>query len=202
LMLLDKKAVVLRKDPPFVWVSGIKAPIYTDNRILISHPDVRTQVVNELVNIIKDIECDVIAGTAIAGIPWAALVADKLQLPMVYVRSGKKEHGKENKIEGDLQDNSTAVVVEDLISTGASSIETADALKSKGCVVKKCIAIFSYQLPDSKRNFENANIELKTLTNFTELIAVAVEQKYVSEEDKDQVLEWKDDPWGWPTPTP
>lgn len=197
-ILLEKKAVVVRKYPPFVWVSGIKAPIYTDNRILISHTDARNLVVEQLVSLVKDVECDVIAGTATAGIPWAALVADRLQLPMVYVRSGKKGHGKENKVEGDLQENSNTVVVEDLISTGRSSIRTADALKDKGCTVKLCVSIFTYELPDARKNFEEANIELKALTSFSELIDVATEQEYISESDKEVILKWKDNPWGWP----
>ncbi len=199
LSLLKTKAVIVRRDPPFVWTSGIKAPIYTDNRILISYPQYRKQVIDAFLELIaeKDLDFDVIAGTATAGIPWSSWLADRLNLPLVYVRSEKKGHGKENLIEGKLEKGKQVLIVEDLISTGGSSIKTAEALIEAGASVEDIISIFTYELPDSKKNFKNAKLKLYTLTSFSELIDVALDSRYITKDDKISIIKWKDSPWEW-----
>ena|SRR3989338_1079508 len=197
--LLKVKAVIVRRDPPFVWTSGIKAPIYTDNRILISYPEYRKQVVDSFLELIaeKDIEFDVIAGTATAGIPWAAWLADRLNVPMIYVRSEKKGHGKENLIEGKLEKGKQVLIVEDLISTGGSSIRTAESLIEAGASVEDVISIFTYELPDAKKNFKQAKLKLNSLTNFSELIDIAFENRYITKDDKISILKWSQNPSEW-----
>ena len=198
-ILLNLNAVMLRTKPPFRWVSGILAPIYTDNRVLISHPKEREFIVNSFIKLIKKnkIKFDGFAGTAIAGIPWAAWLAQKLKKPMIYVRSETKEHGKENLIEGKIEENKTYIVVEDLISTGNSSINTINAVREKNCIVEYCIAIFTYELEKAKQNFETANVKLLTLTNFTSLVKIALKQKYIARDQLTHIMDWKKHPEGW-----
>ena len=198
-ILLNVNAVMLRTKPPFRWASGILAPIYTDSRILMSYPKERELIINSFIKLIKKnkIKFDGFAGTATAGIPWAAWLAQKLKKPMIYVRSEAKEHGKENQVEGKVEENKTYVVVEDLVSTGSSSLTTINAVRAKGAIVEYCIAIFTYELEKSKINFENANVKLLTLTNFTSFVKTALKKKYISIEQLNHIMDWKKHPEGW-----
>jgi len=198
-ILLNLNAVMLRTKPPFRWASGILSPIYTDNRLLMSYPKEREFIVNSFIKLIKanKIKVDGFAGTATAGIPWAAWIAQKLKKPMIFVRSESKDHGKENKIEGVIEQGKTYVVVEDLISTGGSSLNTLNAVREKGGIVEHCIAIFTYELEKSKSNFESVNIKLNTLTNFTNLIKTAVNKKFIGRDQLAHIMDWKKNPEGW-----
>ncbi|MBS4029003.1 MAG: orotate phosphoribosyltransferase [Ignavibacteriales bacterium] len=193
-ILLKLNAVTLRTNPPFTWASGIKSPIYTDNRLLISFPQEREKIVETFSELIEsEIHNSYgFAGTATAGIPWASFLAQKLFKPMLFVRSSAKDHGKENLIEGKIETGKNYIVVEDLISTGGSSIKAINAVRDVGGIVEHCIAIFSYELPKAKMNFENLNCKLHTLTNFTSLIETAIEMKYISANEKEIILKWKE----------
>ena len=197
--LLEIEAISLRPNEPFTWASGIKSPIYCDNRITLSYPEVRERITDAFVALIKEkfSDVDVIAGVATAGIPQAALVAQKMGLPMVYVRSKAKDHGKENLIEGRVSKGQKAVVIEDLISTGGSVLVAVDALKEEGVEVLSVCAIFTYLLPKATSNFEAHQTRLETLSNYDVLMDVAVEKKFVEESDLDLLKAWKKDPASW-----
>lgn len=194
--LLDVKAVFLRPNEPFTWASGIKSPIYCDNRLVLSFPEKRDLVKKGLVDLIKRAypEVEVIMGTATAGIPMAALTADVMGIPMGYVRSSNKTHGKENKIEGRVLPGQKVVVVEDLISTGGSCIGVVEALRDAGAVVLGVAAIFSYQLQDAVDNFGSINCPFVTLSNYDALIDTALELDYIKHEDLEKLKAWKQDP--------
>lgn len=194
--LLDIKAVFLRPNEPFTWASGIKSPIYCDNRLTLSYPNVRKDIENGLAELIKENfpEAQCLMGTATAGIAHAALVADILDLPMGYVRGGAKSHGRNNRIEGKVEPGMKVVVVEDLISTGGSSLECVEALREAGCEVIGLIAIFTYGLPKATTNFEEANCKYATLTDYDTLIEVAKENSYIKDEDMEKLKAWKKDP--------
>ena len=198
-ILLNLNAVILRTKPPFRWASGILSPIYTDNRLLMSYPKEREFIVNSFIKLIKanKIKVDGFAGTATAGIPWAAWIAQKIKKPMIFVRSESKDHGKENKTEGVIESGKTYVVVEDLISTGGSSLNTINAVREKGGIVEHCIAIFTYELEKSKINFDSVNVKLNTLTNFTNLIKTAVQKKFIGRDQLTHIMDWKKNPEGW-----
>jgi len=198
-ILLKIKAVSLRTNPPYKWVSGILAPIYTDNRLLMSYPKERNFIINSFLKIIKEknLNPDVIVGIATSGIPWASWVADRLNLPMIYIRKKQKGHGRENLIEGKLNKGEKVIVVEDLISTGGSSINGVEAVREAGYKVECCLAIFTYELEEAKQNFEKEDVELLALTNFTTLVNVAVKEKYLSKEEEERVLEWSKNPGKW-----
>ncbi len=198
-ILLNVKAVALKTEPPFKWASGILSPIYTDNRILMSCPKERAIIINSFLEKIKKEKLDFygFAGTATAGIPWAAWIAQKLKRPMVYVRSSEKDHGKGNLIEGIAEKGKKYVVVEDLISTGGSSINTINAIRQSGGVVEHCISIFTYELEKSKNNFKEANVKLLALTNFTNLVNLAKEKNYITTEQLDSIMAWKKEPESW-----
>jgi len=197
--LLSIKAVSLSPNEPFTWASGIKSPIYCDNRLTMSYPDVRKLVAKGLANLIKENypSVEVIAGTATAGIPHAAWVAEELGLPMVYIRGKSKDHGKKNQIEGRIDNGAKMVIIEDLISTGGSVIDAAEAAKREGADVLGVAAIFTYQLPSGVENFKAAGIPFDTLTNYDELIEVAIENDYISQDDRLLLQEWKKDPASW-----
>ncbi len=194
--LLDIKAVFLRPSEPFTWASGIKSPIYCDNRLTLSYPRVRKDIEQGLADLIKekfpDAEC--LMGTATAGIAHAALVADILDLPMGYVRGGAKSHGRNNRIEGEVKAGMKVVVIEDLISTGGSSLECVQALRDAGCEVVGLVAIFTYGLEKATVNFKNANCQYATLTNYDTLIEVAKAHDYIKEADMEKLKAWKVDP--------
>ncbi len=198
-LLLKAQAVTLRINPPYTWTSGIRSPIYTDNRIMMSYVNERNAIVDSFVALMadKNIKCDGIAATATAGIPWGSWIADKLGKPLIYVRGSAKGHGKENKVEGRIEKGKTYVVVEDLISTGGSSVSTAEVVRKAGGKAKHIVAIFTYQLPSAERNFRESGLDAFTLTSFTELIETAVKTKYLKEKDKDIVMKWKENPEAW-----
>lgn len=197
--LLDIKAVFLSPNEPFTWASGIKSPIYCDNRITMSYPAVRKKIAENLAKKIKEVfpEVEVIAGTATAGIPHAAWIAEILNLPMVYIRSKPKDHGKGNQIEGRIEVGQKMVVIEDLISTGGSVLEAAEAAEREGADVLGVAAIFTYELPKGKENFASKNMELVTLTNYSTLIEAALEANYIKAEDLTLLKDWKKDPENW-----
>ncbi|MBL4997611.1 orotidine 5-phosphate decarboxylase [Enterococcus faecium] len=197
--LLEIEAVFLNPSDPFTWASGIKSPIYCDNRITMSYPKVRKEIAKGLASKIKEAfpEVQVIAGTATAGIPHAAWVAEILDLPMVYIRSKAKDHGKGNQIEGRIVEGQKMVVIEDLISTGGSVLEAAEAAKREGADILGVAAIFTYELPKGKANFEKTEIPLMTLTNYSVLIEAALEDRYINEQELTLLKEWKKDPENW-----
>ena len=186
--LLSIKAVFLSPDEPFTWASGIKSPIYCDNRLTLSYPEVRNDIEKGLA------DCEVLMGTSTAGIAHAALVADILNKPMGYVRGSNKSHGRQNRIEGAVREGMKVVVVEDLISTGGSSLEVVDALREAGCEVLGLVAIFTYGLKDSIKNFADKDCHFVTLSNYDALLPVAVEHNYIKEEALEKLKAWKVDP--------
>lgn len=194
--LLEIKAVYLQPNDPFTWSSGLKSPIYCDNRLTLSFPSIRTQIAEGLIDLIKEHypEVEVIAGTATAGIPHAAWVSDKMDLPMVYVRSKAKGHGKGNQIEGQVKQNQKVVVVEDLISTGGSAITAVEALREAGCEVLGIVAIFTYDLALGKSKLEEANIKAQSLCDYNTLVEVAAKEGYVTEQDISKLKMWREDP--------
>ena len=193
LHLLQIRAVKLSPKAPFTWASGLKSPIYCDNRVTLSYPAVRTYIRQQFVEKIMQNygKPDVIAGVATGGIAQGALVAQELGLPFVYVRSEKKSHGMQNQIEGVINAGQSVVVVEDLVSTGKSSLLAVDALREAGAEVKGMVAIFTYQMELAK------NCELVTLSNYETLIHKAVEEAYISEEDVQSLKEWRKDQQAW-----
>ncbi|MED3573475.1 orotate phosphoribosyltransferase [Cytobacillus praedii] len=197
--LLEIKAVALEPNNPFTWSSGMKSPIYCDNRLTLSYPAVRKEIAIGLKETIleKFPEAELIAGTATAGIPHAAWVSDVMDLPMCYVRSKPKVHGQGNQIEGKAEPGQKVVVVEDLISTGGSVITAVEALRQAGCEVLGVVAIFTYQLEKGKQLLEDANITAYTLTNFETLSEIAKEKGYIQEEDMEKLIEWRKNPAEW-----
>ena len=183
--LLQVKAVKLNPKQPFTWASGLHSPIYCDNRVTLSYPMVRTFIRQQFVEKMMQYygKPDVIAGVATGGIAQGALVAQELGLPFVYVRSEKKSHGMQNQIEGVIESGQSVIVIEDLVSTGKSSLLAVDALREAGAVVKGMLAIFTYQLPAAAESFKAKDCQLHTLTNYETLIHKAIEEKYISEED-------------------
>ncbi|MCK9627044.1 MAG: orotate phosphoribosyltransferase [Bacteroidales bacterium] len=198
-LLLDIKAVRLSPDAPFTWASGWKSPIYCDNRKILSFPEQRKVIYENLAKIVKDNYTDVqvIAGVATGAISWGALVAEKLGLPFVYVRPKPKDHGTGAQIEGYLPEGAGVVVVEDLISTGASSLSAVECLNRSGANVLGMVAIFSYNFDVSRRSFEYANCELRTLTNYDKLIEEALSSKYIKEEEMETLRQWRYRPEIW-----
>ena len=197
--LLDIKAVSLSPQDPFTWASGIRSPIYCDNRVTMSYPAVRKQIAQGLADLIKDKypDAEVIAGTATAGIPHAAWIADILDLPMVYIRSKAKDHGTGRKIEGKITEGQKMVVVEDLISTGGSVIEASKAAELEGANVLGSVAIFTYELSKGTKNFADAGLAIDTLSNYSTLLEVAHETSYITEAEMDLLKDWSKDPENW-----
>ena len=180
--LLEIKAVFLSPDKPFTWASGIKSPIYCDNRLILSYPKVRKMIENKFAMMVKNEfpDCELLMGTATAGIPHAAYISEILNLPMGYVRSSSKDHGRNNQIEGKYEKGQKVVVIEDLISTGKSSIEVVNSLIEAGVEVLGIASIFTYELEKAKQNFESMKIKTISLTNYSTLIEVAIEEKYIA----------------------
>lgn len=197
--LLDIQAVTLSPKEPYTWASGIKSPIYCDNRITMSYPKIRKDIAQSLVELIKREypEVEVIAGTATAGIPQACWVADLMNLPMVYIRSKAKDHGKENQIEGRIRQGQKMVVIEDLISTGGSVLDACEAAKREGVEVLGVVAIFTYQLPKGLENFKQQNIKLNTLTSYDILIEEALKKGSITKDELGLLMEWKKNPSEW-----
>ena len=197
--LLQVKAIKLNNEHPFTWASGRKSPIYCDNRVTLSYPEIRTFIRQSFVEVINKTWCgiDVIAGVATGGIAQGALVAQELGLPFVYVRSEAKSHGLTNQIEGEIHEGQSVVVIEDLVSTGKSSLIAVNALREGGCNVKGMVAIFTYGLDVAAKNFEEANVELHTLTNYDTLIDVACQEEYIRAADQESLANWRKNPEAW-----
>lgn len=194
--LLKIQAVFLKPNDPFTWASGIKSPIYCDNRLTLSYPEVRKVVEEGLAETIKEYfpTCEVIMGTSTAGIAHAAYVSDILNLPMGYVRGGAKDHGRGNQIEGVVPVGKDVVVIEDLISTAGSSIEVVEVLREAGCNVLGIASIFTYNLQKGLDRLANANVINHSLSNFETLVEVAASEKYISESDIAKVLKFQKNP--------
>jgi orotate phosphoribosyltransferase len=197
--LLEIEAVALQPNNPFTWASGLRSPIYCDNRLTLSYPAVRKEIANGLKKLIVEnfAGAELIAGTATAGIPHAAWVSDLLDLPMCYVRSKPKGHGKGNQIEGKASAGQKVVVVEDLISTGGSVITAVDALREAGCEVLGVVSIFTYQLSKGTEMLKEAGITAYSLTDFSTLSEVAKEKGYIEAADLDTLMAWRKDPAEW-----
>ncbi|RLE18173.1 MAG: orotate phosphoribosyltransferase [Acidobacteria bacterium] len=197
--LLRINAVALSLNPPFTWVSGIRSPIYCDNRLLISHPTERNLVVNRFVDEILSMgeKPDCIAGTATSGIPFAAWVADRMNLPMCYVRAEKKAHGKGKAIEGDVHAGDNVLVIEDLISTGKSSVSVVRNLLDAGLTVTGVISIFSYEMEKANENFKTVNIAPISLETISSLLKLAVSDGTLSQKDAHVINDFRNDPQGW-----
>ena len=193
--LLAIEAVALRPNDYFTWTSGIKSPIYCDNRITMSYPSIRREIAAGMVEVIKEKypAVEVVAGTATAGIPHAAWVSELLDLPMIYVRDSAKKHGKTNQIEGRVLEGQKVVIIEDLISTGLSSLKVAKALREAGAEVLGVVAIFSYELKKAQAAFEEAGVEYITLTNYPVLVEEAVAIDYIHQDDVEKLLEWRNE---------
>ena len=194
--LLSIGAVIVRPDEPFTWASGIKSPIYCDNRLTLTAPEVRTEIENGLANLVrtKFPECEVLMGTSTAGIAHAAIVGHLMGLPMGYVRSGAKDHGKKNQIEGKLEKGEKVVVVEDLISTGGSVLEVVDVLRQAGAEVQGIVSIFTYNMNKGRVRLEEEHISNYSLTNLDVLVQAAAEDGIIPEQDIKRILAFRDEP--------
>lgn len=197
--LLDIHAVTLNPDQPFTWASGLKSPIYTDNRLTISYPEVRQAIFNEMVEQIKlhFSAADVIAGTATAGIPHAAWVAQNMELPMIYVRTKPKDHGQGKQIEGVLKEGQKVVVIDDLISTGGSVLNAVRAVNNAGGKVIGVVSVFTYDLPAAEQNFMANGLKYYSVTDYMTLIKVAKENNQISTDHLKSLQEWRKDPLSW-----
>ncbi|MFQ5447782.1 MAG: orotate phosphoribosyltransferase [Saprospiraceae bacterium] len=190
--LLQIKAIKLSPQKPFTWASGIQSPIYCDNRIVLSHPEIREYIKSCLVEKAKEFgEFNAVAGVATAGIPHGVLLADILKLPFVYVRSKAKKHGRQNLIEGELAGYERVLMVEDLISTGGSSLAAVEAVRNTGCTVAGVLAIFTYNFEKATQAFENAGCKLATLSNYDILLREALASKYINLNDVDLLTTWR-----------
>jgi len=195
--LLDAGAVRLSPRSPFTWASGLRSPIYCDNRQLLGFPELRGRIRRALAEAAAKADPTLIAGTSTAGIAWAALVADELDLPMAYVRPEPKKHGMGRQVEGPHTDGHRVVLIEDLISTGGSSIKCVEALRHEDAQVVEVLALFSYDLPQAERAFREAGVELKVLATFPELAARAREKGILEERDMESLKEWRADTVAW-----
>lgn len=197
--LLQISAIKLQPENPFIWASGWNSPIYTDNRKSLSYPDIRNFIKVELSRIILEnfSDCEAIAGVATGAIAIGALVADVLGLPYVYVRSTPKDHGLENLIEGNLKPGQKVVVIEDLVSTGGSSLKAVEAIRNVGCEVIGMTAIFSYEFPIAVKRFLDADVTLIPLSNYTTMLEAARDTHYIREEDIEALQQWRKDPSNW-----
>jgi len=197
--LLQTGSVQLRPEQPFTWASGWKSPIYCDNRKLLSFPYVRDYIKSELCNVIFEqyADADLIAGVATAGIAWGAMAADQLKLPFMYVRPKPKEHGLGNQIEGAYEPGQKTVVVEDLISTGKSSLQVVDVLRKAGLEVIGMVSIFSYGFDEAVKNFENEGVSFQSLTDYSTLINIGLEKGKIQSAAEPLLLQWRKDPANW-----
>lgn len=197
--LLQINAIRLNVSEPFTWASGWKSPIYCDNRKVLSFPYTRDFVKSELCNVIFEQfpDAGVLAGVATAGIAWGAMAADQLKLPYIYVRPKPKEHGLGNQIEGHFEPGQPVVVVEDLISTGKSSLQVVDVLRNAGAEVMGMVSIFNYGFPVAAEAFEKAGVPWRSLTNYSTLISLAIEKGIVSSEQEETLLQWRENPAVW-----
>ncbi len=197
--LLAINALKIQPANPFTWASGWNSPIYTDNRRTLSYPSVRTYIKTELSRVILEQfpEVEAVAGVATGAIAQGALVADVLNVPFAYIRSTPKDHGLENLIEGDLKAGQKVIIVEDLVSTGKSSLKAVEAVRAAGCEVIGMVALFSYGFPVAEENFEKAGVRLVTLSNYNAILEAALQTKYISEEDLETLHNWRENPSEW-----
>jgi orotate phosphoribosyltransferase len=197
--LLQVNAVKLSPENPFTWASGWKSPIYCDNRRILSFPYIRDFIKSELSNLVfeKFPDAELLAGVATAGIAWGAMVADQLKLPYVYVRPKPKEHGLGNQIEGFIEKGQKAVVLEDLVSTGKSSMEVVNVLKGSGIEVLGMVSIFTYEFPVATEKFAAAGLKYYPLTNYSSLLHLAMEKGLVKQDQQEILLNWRNDPANW-----
>jgi orotate phosphoribosyltransferase len=196
--LLQINAIKLSPQNPFTWASGIKSPIYCDNRVTLSYPTIRKEIKEGFANIAENFgEFDHVSGVATAGIAHGALLADYLELPFSYVRSSAKKHGRQNKIEGHIPEGSKILVIEDLISTGGSSIDAVNDLRDAGFEVVGVLAIFTYEFQVAKDNFENAKCKFATLSNYTSLLVEAQNEEYITKSDAKVLSDWSSNPKEW-----
>ena len=196
--LLQIKAIKLSPTKPFTWASGIKSPIYCDNRVTLSYPEIRSFVKIALATLSEQLDdYDTVAGVATAGIAHGALIADHIKKPFIYVRSKAKGHGRENLIEGDFSKAKKVLVVEDLISTGGSSIQAVEALRAEGIEVVGVIALFSYEFEKAKKNFEAANCPYLTVSGYSAMLTQAKETNYITDKEYATLQDWSQDPAGW-----
>src|SRR5690606_14145663 len=197
--LLQIKAIQLNKKEPFQWASGWQSPIYCDNRKTLSYPKIRTFIRQKYAESIQEYfgQADVVAGVATGGIAQGALVAQELDLPFIYVRSSSKGHGLQNQIEGVVEEGQRVVVIEDLISTGMSSLKAVEALREKGCQVIGMVSIFTYDFAIAKENFKKHKRKLYTLSDYNHLIEVALDSGYIKKEDVSSLKSWREDPANW-----
>ena len=197
--LLQINAIILQPNTPFKWASGWNSPIYCDNRKILSYPKIRNYIKKGLADIVKSHykNTNIIAGVATAGIPHGVLVAEELELPFIYVRAKAKEHGKQNQIEGYFEKGQSVILVEDLISSGKSSLEAAAILKEAGMNIKGVISIFTYNFNTASENFKNENCEYVSLSDYNTLLPQAIQQKYIKEEDLSILREWRESPSNW-----
>ncbi|MFW5991166.1 MAG: orotate phosphoribosyltransferase [Candidatus Nanoarchaeia archaeon] len=194
-ILLKKNAVTLNTENPYTYSSGIRSPIYCDNRLLAAFPQERKKIVEGFIDILKELEFDILGGTSTAGIQWAAWIAEKLEKPMCYIRGSAKKHGKGKQIEGAPVDGKKVVVIEDLISTGGSSFEAVEAVEANGGKVSDIVAIFTYELRPAKEKFQDYNVS--TLTDFSTLAEVAKEEGYIDQNQLESAKEWNKNPKEW-----
>lgn len=197
--LLQVNAVRLNPEQPFTWASGWKSPIYCDNRKVLSFPYIRDFIKSEMCNVIfeKFPEAELLAGVATAGIAWGAMAADQLKLPYIYVRPKPKEHGLGNQIEGHYEKGSKVVVIEDLVSTGKSSLQVVDVLKGQGLDVIGMVSIFTYGFAQADKAFETASLRYYSLTDYPTLIGLAIERGMIAADQQELLLQWREDPAGW-----
>ena len=197
--LLQINAIKLSVENPFTWASGWKSPIYCDNRKILSFPYIRDFIKSEICNLIFQSyeNAEMLAGVATAGIAWGAMAADQLKLPYIYVRPKAKEHGLGNQVEGYYEPGKKVVVIEDLISTGKSSLLVTDVLQKEGLHIEGMVSIFNYGFDVAKNAFKEANINLQSLTDYDAVIELAIEQNYVSKDDQNTLLNWRSNPSQW-----
>ncbi len=197
--LLQINAIKLSVDKPFTWASGWKSPIYCDNRKVLSYPYARDFIKSEICNTVFQMyeSAEMLAGVATAGIPWGAMAADQLKLPYIYVRPKPKEHGLGNQIEGYFEPKKKVIIIEDLISTGKSSLQVVEVLEKAGLIVEGMVSIFNYGFDIAKNAFNDAKVKYHSLTDYDTVIALAIEKNYVSEKDQNTLLNWRSDPANW-----
>jgi orotate phosphoribosyltransferase len=197
--LLQIQAIKLSPTQPFTWASGWKSPIYCDNRKVLSFPFIRDFIKSEMCNVVFENfgDANLLAGVATAGIAWGAMTADQLKLPYIYVRPKPKEHGLGNQIEGQYEANQKVVVIEDLVSTGKSSLQVVDVLKNAGLEVVGMVSIFTYEFDVAAKAFEEAGIKFQSLTNYSSLISTAIEKKIITADTEKLLMNWRSDPANW-----
>jgi|TARA_B110000263_G_scaffold249366_1_gene266763 orotate phosphoribosyltransferase len=197
--LLEINSIKINLKNPFNWASGWKSPFYFDNRISLSYPSIRKKITLSLVELCNKYysDAEVIAGVATAGIPQGSLVSNELNKPFVYIRSKPKSHGMENLIEGRLEKNKKVIVIEDLISTGGSSIKAVEAIRNNGCNVVCVLSIFNYGFDISKTNFSNINCDHKSLYNYDDLLTVALQNNYITQDEIQELKKWRNNPGDW-----